>query len=89
MPHLFLDTEYSLWIDSNIKINENIYLLIENMLKKKKKICLYNHDKRKNIKEESEVCKSLVKMIKKLLTNKLKSEEKLGSLNKFDLFRAE
>jgi hypothetical protein len=61
-PHIsFHDYKYSLWIDGNIKITENIIELIIFQLTKNSKITMFKHPIRDCIYEEAETCKILNK----------------------------
>lgn len=58
LSHKYIKAKYSLWIDSNVKINVDIDQLIEEYLKDTD-IALYEHNVRNCIYKEAEVCKML------------------------------
>ena len=53
MPHLFIDTEYSIYLDANIKLLVEPQVLIDEFLKNKD-IAVFKHPGRNNIYEEAD-----------------------------------
>lgn len=54
LPHLFLDTDYSIWIDGSVTLKVEPEVLIA--LLEEKEIGVFTHPDRTNILEEADVC---------------------------------
>ena len=55
LPHYFMDTDFSIWIDGNVRLNCKPELLIDMM--EDKDIMVFRHPNRNCIYEEATVCK--------------------------------
>jgi len=78
LPHQFFKkSTYTLWVDANILLNEKVNHLIENFKSSNKEILLFNHNKRRNILEESEVCIKYAKDDDEIIKNQISKYKKL------------
>lgn len=60
LPHKFLNTDYSIWVDGNIKIKESAEKIVEELLGDAD-MAFFKHPGRDCIYEEAEACKNLSK----------------------------
>lgn len=66
---LFPEYDYSLWLDSNIIVNTNIYTCLEDLIKQNIIVAVPNHPARDCIYDEANIIK-LLHIDKKLVVNK-------------------
>jgi hypothetical protein len=57
LPHYFMDTDFSIWIDGNVRLNCKPELLIDMM--EDKDIMVFRHPNRNCIYQEAAICKKL------------------------------
>jgi len=88
LPYQFINSNISLWVDSNIILNNNITKLINRFISTPKGVMLFNHNKRSSIDEEAKECIRFGKddeiIIKTQISNYIKEK---NSLERFGLFQ--
>lgn len=77
MPHHFIDTEYSIYLDANIELLVEPQVLIDEYLKYKD-IAVFNHIGRQCVYDEADACVQLGKEDPKILAEQIKSYAKQG-----------
>ena len=77
MPHLFLDTEYSIYLDGNIQLLVEPQKLIDEFLKDKD-IAVFRHIGRDCVYDEADACLSMGKGKREELAEQIKAYAKKG-----------
>lgn len=89
LPHeFFINSEISLWIDSNVEINQTVFNNLNNFLESDYDIELFLHDKRKNIIDEASECKKMAKDNALIIDSQIsKYMNKYLNLREFGLYQ--
>lgn len=89
LPHeFFINSEISLWIDSNVEINQRVFKKLDHFLKSDNDIELFLHDKRKNIIDEASECKKMAKDNKLIIDGQIsRYKNKYENLKEFGLYQ--
>ncbi|MFA6159983.1 MAG: glycosyltransferase domain-containing protein [Parcubacteria group bacterium] len=77
MPHMFFDSEYSIWMDGNVKLKVPAKEVIDKFLKDKD-IALWKHKNRDCIYAEAQACYAQNKDTSEALGEQVKAYKKLG-----------
>ncbi len=85
MPHMFFDSEYSIWMDGNFKIKVPAKEVIEHFLKEKD-IAIWEHPGRNCIYDEAEACYKQNKDTAEVLGEQINEYAKRGIPRKNGLY---